>query len=648
MKVQLIYILLAITVVNCHVYSQKVALQKGDKKYDNYAYIDAIKIYERIAEKGYKNEEMFRKLGNAYYFNSEYDSAAQWYDELFILNSDQDPEYYYRYAQTVKALGNYTKAQNLMTEFARRASNDRRAQLFSANTDYLTEIRQNSGRYHITDAGINTEYSEYGGAFFDNKFVFTTDRDTGTIGQRKFQWTGKFFSNLVSAEVKSDGGFGEPVKFNSAINSKYNEASAVFTQDGKTMYFTRNNFIKGSKGKSKDNIVLLKIYQATFDGLKWSDVKELPFNSNDYSVAHPALSPDDKMLYFASDMPGTKGQSDIWRVKILPEGKFGTPENLGEAINTEGKETFPFISDDNEIYFASDGHPGLGGLDIFAAKITKDSFGKVHNVGEPVNSSFDDFAYIIDSASRNGFFSSNRDTGKGLDDIYRFIEIKKIECEQKQEGIIRDQDTNLPLADVKVTLYDHNMVEVRSVYTDTDGLYSFGTVACGSVYHIRAQKREYETVEEVEVTPEVTGITHVPIVLGKRVVKIEPGTDLAHPRILNIITIYFDLDKSDIRQQAAYELEKILAVMQEYPNMKVDVRSHTDSRQTHAYNQKLSDRRAKSTIAWLVSKGIDPKRLTGRGYGETQLVNGCADNVECTEEQHQMNRRSQFIITSME
>ncbi|MNX55328.1 Outer membrane lipoprotein Omp16 precursor [compost metagenome] len=332
-------------------------------------------------------------------------------------------------------------------------------------------------------------------------------------------------------------------------------------------------------------------------------------------------------------------------VKINSDGTFSAPQNLGKAINTEGRETFPFVSADNELYFASDGRPGLGGLDVFVSKINDDgSYGDVQNVGAPINGGQDDFAMMIDSKNKNGYFTSNRDGGHGYDDIYRFTEIRKLNCEQTLAGDINDSETLTFLGGTKVTLLDSQFKIIKETVADANGKYAF-EVDCGKTYYVRAEKESYETKEAKATIARATGKTELALQLTKRIKPIDVGTDLA--KTLDIPIIYFDLDKSVIRKDAAFELEKILAVMQQYPEMKIDVRSHTDSRQTKEYNAKLSDKRAKATIAWLVTNGIDTKRLTGKGYGETQLVNHCADGVKCTGAEHQANRRSEFIIVSM-
>jgi outer membrane protein OmpA-like peptidoglycan-associated protein len=620
--------------------------KKADKDYAQYAYIDAIATYERVAEKGYKDEKMFQKLGNAYYFNGELIKAAKWYDALFAMNADQEPEYYYRYAQTLKATGDYAKADKTLEAFNKKINTDKRGILFENNKNYLEQIKANSGRFEIADAGINSTQTDYGSAYYDNKIVFASARDTGGVVRNTFKWTNKTFTNLYSAELKSDGTVGKPERFEKKINSKFNESTPVFTKDGKTMYFTRNNFLDGKRGRDEQKITLLKLYKADFTNGKWTNVTELPFNSNQYSTAHPALSKDEKKLYFASDMPGTLGQSDLYSVTINSDGSFGKPENLGPAINTEGRETFPFISAENELYFASDGRPGLGGLDVFVSRISKDgTFSAIQNLGAPINSKQDDFAFIIDNEKRNGFFSSNREGGNGNDDIYRFTEIRKLLCKQILKGIVVDLETNKIVDNAKVTLLDEQFNAIGEVVTGSDGSYIFN-VDCGKNYHIRASKQDYETKELPVAIKTVTGETNVLVSLEKRIKPIGVGTDLA--KTLDIPIIYFNLDKSYIRKDAAFELEKILAVMQQYPKMKIDVRSHTDSRQTAKYNIALSDRRAKSTIQWLVKNGIAPNRVTGKGYGESQLVNKCSDGVPCTEAEHQLNRRSEFIIVSME
>jgi len=643
------FILLYITIISVfsfNSYAQKAQIAAADKKYDSFAYIDAIKTYERVAEKGYKSEDMFQKLGNSYYFNGELDKAAKWYDELFAMAPDQQPEYFYRYAQSLKAVGQTDKANEMLEKFHQKAGNDKRANLFDKNKNYLDRIKVNSGRYKVENAGINSKYSDYGSSFYLNKLVFSSARDTGSLMQRKHKWTNQHFTNLYVTDLGEEMTPGKVSKLSKKVNSKFHESSAVFTKDGNTMYFTRNNFLDGKKGKDGKEITLIKIYKASFENNEWAKVTELPFDSDQYSAAHPALSPDEKTLYFVSDMPGTIGQSDLFKVKINEDGSFGTPENLGNGINTEGKETFPLITDENELYFASDGHPGLGGLDVFVSKMNSNgTFGEIQNVGDGVNSPKDDFAFLIDTKSRRGFVSSNRGGGQGYDDIYKFLETRRLKCEQELYGTVTDFTTTQILPDAKISLFDSEFNLVNTAVTDPSGNYTFA-VECGKTYNVRAAKMDYTTKEQkVTIAMVNNGRTNLPIALEKEACKVAVGDDLG--KCFGIKMIYFDLDKYNIRTEAALDLEKILDVLNQNPTMKLDIRSHTDSRASFKYNEVLSDRRAKSTINWLVKNGVDPSRLTGKGYGETQLVNNCSDDVKCTEEEHQLNRRSEFIITGL-
>ena len=620
---------------------------RGDKEYGKYAYIDVIKTYERIYEKGYKSPDMLLKLGNAYYFNAELEKANKWYSELYTTSPEQEPEFYYRFAQTLRAIKENDKADAMMVMFGQKKNNDARAQLFSKNRNYLAEIKKNSGRYKIEDAGINTKYSDYGPTFMDKKVVFCSARDTGNFSKRIHTWTGQYFTNLYSANLSEDGSLSVVNKFGNKINTKFHEDTPAFTKDGKTVYFTRNNYLDG-RGFDTSKVTLLKIYKATVDkDGRWTNITALPFNSDSYQTAHPALSPDGKMLYFASDMSGTHGQSDLFRVKINEDGSFGTPENLGDTINTEGRESYPFISDDNELYFASDGQPGLGGLDIFITKIPEDgsTFKKVLNVGEEANSTKDDFALIINNKTKRGFLSSNRDGGKGNDDIYKFIETKPIWCEQVLFGVTTDKETKEVLPNAKLILFDTDFKKLKETVSDANGKYEFAGVECSEKYYVRDTLAGYITKEVPVIIGSDSGKTELNIELEKTAKPIPVGGDLAN--VFGINLIYFDLDKWNIRPDAAVDLAKILDVLEQYPTMKIDIRSHTDSRASFAYNEKLSDRRAKSTRDWLIKKGIAPNRLTAKGFGERELINKCADGVPCTEAEHQLNRRSEFIITSL-
>ena len=630
-------------------FGQEKSDKSGDKKLQKLAYVDAIKTYERIVKKGYVNAEICQKIGDSYYFNANYIKAAEWYKQLFDLSNQPNPEYYYRYALTLKSSGKIEESDKLMKEYVLLKPLQQRAELLKSNKDYKELIALNSNRFELQTLSINSKNSDFGTAFYKDQVVFTSSRETNGIHKRSHTWTGLPFTSLYSASVDADGSVSNPVKFANKLNSKFNESTPVFTKDGNTVYFTRNNFLKGKKGKDSLGIVLLKIYSAQKNKKnEWENIKALPFNSDEYQVAHPALSPDEKTLYFVSDMPGSFGKSDLYQVDINSDGTFGVPINMGKAINTEGRETFPFVSELGILYFASDGRPGLGGLDVFQVDLKNiEKKHAVLNVGEPINSDMDDFSYCINDNTKRGFYTSNREGGLGNDDIYGFLQLKPIifPCEQLLAGTIFDIQSNEIIPEASVTLYSNDQQVISSIITDKNGQFDFGFVDCGSNFLVRATKVDYSTDEKRVAIPIITGMTKTTLAIEKTTLPLITGTDLS--KIFHIKEIYFDLDKWFIRKDAAIELAKIMDVLIEYPKMSIAIGSHTDSRQTHSYNDKLSDLRSKSTRNWLINHGISPNRLTAKGYGENKLVNNCKDGIECTEEQHQANRRSEFIIISL-
>lgn len=611
--------------------------EKAAKQYDKLAYVDAIKTYERLAEKGYQSEELFQKLGNAYYFNAQLTKANTHYAKLFALNKNQDPEYQYRYAQTLKAVGDYTQSDAIMAEFTKNASADLRAKQFENSTNYLAQIQQNSRRYTLNNLKINSPFSDYGSTVYNQHLVFASSRDTGSVFQRKHKWTNESFTGLYSSKIDADN-CTEAQKFATEINSKFHESSAVFSKDGNTIYFTRNNFNHGKKGKDANRMTLLKIYRAQLVNGSWKNVTELPFNSNEFNTAHPALSADETQLYFASDRPGGYGKSDLWQVEIKTDGSFGEPLNLGKGVNTEGRETFPFVSKANELYFATDGYPGLGGLDIYQTELQETTWKKPQNIGAPANSSADDFGFYIDSDTQKGFLTSNREGGKGSDDIYSFVETKKINCTQTIKAALVDKESKQPIQNVTITVLDAQFQVVQQL-SSTDGTIAINEVSCDKNYFIRLEAPNYQT-KEIALLKSTDVPTVYELELNQK--PIATGDDLA--KLIGIKMVYFDLDKWNIRPDAAYELEKIALILEENPTIKIAIRAHTDSRQTAAYNAKLSERRAQSILAWLVQRGIASTRLSGRGYGESQLTNRCSDGISCSEEEHQANRRSEFVV----
>ncbi len=652
------YIVFLLVVVVSYIgVSQERQIAYADDHFKKYEFIDAQRIYLKVADKGYHSADLLKKLGDSYYFNAELNAASRWYGVLYKeYRSEMEAEYLFRYAQSLKSAGNYSDSDIIMDLFETKTGlRERRAQLFNQERDYLDLIEMQSGKFQITDVGINSSFSDFAPSFHKDELVFASSRGNSSINKVIHEWNEMPFLDLYTAVASSStvgGDLQGLEKVKGKVNTKFHESSSVFTKDGNTMYFTRNNYTNKYLKQNEEGTTLLKLYRSRLEKGKWSKAEELPFNSDSYSVAHPALSADDKKLYFASDMPGGKGLSDLYVVDIRGDD-FGIPKSLGDQINTEGRETFPFISESGRLYFASDGHIGLGGLDVFVAIPTMNSFEKPLNIGAPVNSPDDDFTFILKEDTKMGYFASNRPGGLGDDDIYSFIQIEKLitRCKQTVVGQITDANTRAIIKNATVSLLDKNSKEITSVAVDDSGNYTFN-IACKEEYIVRAAHPDYKSTEIqffTDNTFEKENVKPLQLNKGQELqpkTGIKVGDDLA--KILQLEPIYFDLDKSFIRPDAEIELQKVIAAFQEYPTIKIDVRSHTDSRSSDDYNMHLSERRAKSTIKYIIEKGgVSASRISGRGYGETSLVNQCGNTSTCSEEEHQKNRRSEFIILQL-
>ena len=636
MKKQLIY-LLVVLMSTQFLLAQDSKLNLAQKKYDELAFPQAIKLYEELAKDGYKSKELFENLANAYYYKADFAPAKIWYDSLFTVTDDLSANTYNKYVNTLKTQGNYQKADTLMQKMGVKYPNDARVKVYNANKEYLSKNTLATSTAKVKNAGINSPYFDFSPAFFGEKsVVFSSTKSTKKSLLNKHTWTNESFTNLYVVDFDKDSLIKGPKGFNARINKFYNESSAAFTKDGKTMYFTRNNQLKTKAKTDTLNTVLLKIYKSTFDGKKWTNVIELPFNSDNFSCAHPALSSDEKELYFSSNRPGNKGMSDIYKIALLENDTFGEPENLGANINTEGRETFPFITQDNVLIFASDARAGLGGLDMYYLHLDSENK-EIKTFGQPINSSFDDFGLIYKDQIQDGFFTSNRpEDNKGKDDIYRFKELQIPKIFKVNAAVL--EEANSQPVEAIVVLLDENKKQIAELIS-TDGKFEVPDLEQQKNYFVTITHPDYETYEGPISFKE--NQNNLVFKLKKKVLELSE-VDLA--KILGIRIIYFDLNKYLIRNDAALELQKIADIMKEYPQMNIDVRSHTDSRIAAEYNQKLSQKRAESTRDWLMNQCIAPERLKASGYGESKLINECADGITCTEEQHQENRRSEFII----
>jgi outer membrane protein OmpA-like peptidoglycan-associated protein/tetratricopeptide (TPR) repeat protein len=625
--------------------AQDSKLKKANTHFENFEYVKAIDQYERQVKKGNTSPELYRNLADANYLNANYEQASKWY-ELLAASEDNalDAEHTYRYAHSLRSIQKYQKSDQVMKQLSTLKQNDLRVAALNNSKDYLKTIEEQSGKFTIKNIAINSSASDFAPSFRENGIVFSTGRDTSGLSKNVHNWNKKRFLNLYTAILNEKGSLQNPQKFSQKINTKVHESSTVFTKDGKTVYFTRNNEKSGNFSRDKEGVSRLKIYRAQFHNNEWSKIEALPFNSDSYSVAHPALNKDENKLYFSSDMPGTYGMSDIFVVAIHTDGTFGIPKNIGNKINTESKESFPFVTDEDVLYFASDGHPGLGGMDIFATDLKELNIGKIVNIGEPINSSSDDFSFIIDSKTKKGYFASNRIDGKGDDDIYALEQIEDLDlkCHNVISGILKDSETGMTVANALVALLNDQNQELHSTISKADGSFNIDTDCANGDYHLIATKDDYQKSEASLTKKGSEAISSVELLLVKIDTGAPIGTDLAN--YLNIEPIYFDFNKWNIRPDAEVSIQKIIDYLNLYPQANVNIGSHTDSRASKAYNVQLSNKRAKSTMEYLIDKGISSNRLSALGFGETSLLNDCIDDTLCTKEKHQQNRRSEFIL----
>ena len=617
-------------------------LKLANKFFKNYNYDKAIELYQELYNDGDDSMEVLTKLGDAYYNNSKTEESAKWYG-LAIEKYQRkiDPEYIFKYIQSLVSIKNYTEAEKWAAELKDIQSQNPEANKFIDDNFDIYKISEQVDDKRIVklnNVDFNTELSDFGAFVKDDIFYFASSRDKTA---KVYDWNNEPFLDIYQIDInrnKENLTFTGTRKLDGKrINSLYHESSVAITNDGKTMYFTRDNLTKKDRlDYDNKGTTHLELFKATWDeeNMTWDDLELLPFNLEVYSTAHPALSPDNKKLYFASDRPGGFGESDLYVVDINDDGSYSEPKNLGDNVNTAGRDTFPFIAKDNTLYYSSDGFVNFGLLDIFKSDYLNNQDAKSVNIGEPFNSSFDDFAYNFDTETEEGYLSSNREGGKGSDDIYTF---NTYLCQQSITGTVTNELTGEPIAGADVKLIDDSGKVLIEIETAEDGKYNFTELLCEKTYTITTDKPDYrDEAQKIVNTSDQNNKVNIadlelyPLIQENQIV---------------INPIFFDFDKWNIRTDAQYELENIVDVMKEHPTMVIKIESHTDSRGGDRYNMRLSDRRAKSTRDYIISRGIEANRIESAiGYGESQLLNNCKNGVKCTEEQHQLNRRSYFYI----
>jgi len=621
-------------------------------KYEAYEFSPAINRYLKLARSGKGNKEVFENLAIAYYNNSQYDLATVWFNKLISLYpKNLDPELYFKASVAFKSIEAYDAADEFYEKYVELNKQIISQKYLEQNSNYIDTILNNSGKYNLFKTNINSQNSDFGLNFYgEDEVVFASSLDA--TGSQKFKWSNEPFLDLFTAQIDSLGNLLQREELKGNVNTKYHESTATISMDGKTMYFTRNNFFKGRLKSSKDKQVKLKIYKATKKQDSWSDIKELPFNGNQYSTAHPTLSPDEKKLYFSSDMPGTFGMSDIWFVYIFENDTYSQPINLGPNVNTEFRDSFPFIDSENNLYFSSDGRIGLGGFDVFESKLNTRGFpNETSNIGKPVNSTFDDFSYVYNNKRNFGFISSNRNglNGSSSDEVYKIKKTdifsrstkKSSQCEGSIKGIVFDMYTKNKLTGATIELLNKNNNIINEVKSNNLGEFVFNkNLDCSESYLIRVSN----------------GISYNSRILTldlKQDQNIYENIDLEWSTnclpddlicVLGIEPIYFDLNKATLKGSSILSLNKVIIAMTKYPNMILQISSYADSRASIQYNKDLSLRRATKTKNWLTSKGVNSSRLIIKAMGEENIDNVCLDNPGCSEAEYQLNRKSTFKI----
>jgi outer membrane protein OmpA-like peptidoglycan-associated protein/tetratricopeptide (TPR) repeat protein len=602
--------------------AQNKDTKEADNLFDRLEYVDAAKAYTKLVEKNKADGYVYKQLADSYYnvFNSQ--QAVVWYAKA--VESTQDAETYFRYAQMLKAEGDNKSAAQQMAIFAKMQPSDARAKAFRNNPEYTTQLKSQAKQYDILKSDVSSDKTDFGAVLTQNNEVFfTSARNTS---RKESGMDDQPYLDLYKAIRNTDGTLSQATAVEE-LNTKWHDGPAAITSDGTTMYYGSESFNESAYQKNKEKHLKFSqiyLYKATkIEGDKWGNSKALPINSKDYSVRNPSISKDGKTLYFSSNMPGGFGGEDIWKVSVDGD-TYGTPENLGANINTEGNESFPSIQDDGILFFSSNGRQGFGGYDVFKQNTnTKEQ--AATNLGAPVNTQKDDFSFSYNLEKNVGYFSSNRE---GNDDIYQAIAV----CGVDATVVVKDAETGKLLSGASVTFVDQKGKNKGNQESNDMGEVKF-SVACDEIANFNATRVGYQN-GTATMPKSKNGAQSI-------VINLTPIQPIITETEVILQPIYFEYNQSNITAQGAEELDKLVKVMNQYPTMVIDAKSHTDSRGSDSFNLKLSERRAKATVQYIVSKGISKERITGTGMGETQPKTPC---TECTEEEHAQNRRSEFLL----
>ncbi len=701
-------------------------VREADRHFEQMAYARAIEGYRYAADMGAINDHVTRRLAESHMMLGNTEEAERWYSTV-VKFLNREPRDLFNYAQALKSNGRYSEAEEWMDLYL--ATVDPDGQERSNISGFAKKFIQDLDRFRIWPVTINTEFSDFGPAWLGNDQVIFTSSRNETVGiERRAAWNDQPFLDLFVANVTPDGDLVDARPLPGSVNTRFHEGPATASSNGDVLWFTRNNYHKGRSKKSSQGISRLSLFKAYQHMGKWSGVEEFLYNNSEVSIGHPALSSDGNTLYFVSDMPGGIGGTDIY-VCHLQDGQWSEPKNLGPSVNTPMNEVFPFIGNDGTLYFSSDGHPGLGGLDIFAAApLNKGGFRPAMNVGAPVNGPKDDFRFIIDQDNRRGYFSSNRPSGKGDDDIYGFEMFYPLEERYLVTGIVIDDEYDIPVIGADVTLYDLDGKMMASGSTDGRGEYAF-PVEKNSLYRVvakmagrhEAQKHlDTKNIERTQIISRDLRLLAEQGILLRGAVKEKDGKGFIEGMTVSLVNtssfhsetqqtgesgdlrfrlqpneefeVHFEkegyfsqsvpistagmkqgvIDLNSVRDLAfenvevgrpipfkyvnwkdgranldpvaKAELELLVERMIVNPRIEIEIAVHSDARGNANEKLKQTQKQADTIMEYLRNKGVPKDRMSAKGYGSTQVLNHCLPGISCSDEEHAVNRRSEYTV----
>ena len=648
--------------------------KRADRFFNHFSYIKAIKYYKKALTENPNHTKTKLQIAECYRMIKDLMNAEEWYASAIVYSSDSiESTYKLHYAEILTTNGKYTEAKNWYAVVNDEMGTNVRPQVMLEGLENREDFYRDSLNYFVQSTNINTDEYDFSPSYYKEGIVFSSSRGKDGFMKPTYKWDETSFLDLFYSKVSDDGENYEAERLSTRINSRFHEGPSVFYNNDTKVIFTRNNFNQGKVETSEDGTNKLKLFfsEKIGNSEKWTRSEPFVYNSNEYSVGHPTLSTDGNTLYFSSDMSGGYGKTDIWKCEYQ-NNAWLTPENLGEDINSAGDEMFPFLKNDEELFFASNGHKGLGGLDLFRTNII-DNKKEVLNLGYPMNTRWDDFGLVM--KEKDGFLSSNREGGKGRDDIYRFwVNNLNIEIQ------IIDSITNEILAG-GISVIDLRVNSVVLVDKVVDGVRFSGIkgrdyLLSGNALGYLPKGIDFSTIDipigddffvvqiplvkilkgDILVVKNYGMTDQVFKMIGDKIERVDISSDslksvyISENRELgqvNIIeNVYYDFDKYNIREDAESNLDKLALVLFKYSELKVSFASHTDSRGSFSYNEKLAKRRVNSAEEYVFKKGIELNRvLVKQGFGEKQLINKCDDKSSCDEAAHQLNRRTNLFLS---